>query len=251
MIRRLLTSAALIGTVAAGTLAVPAAPRAEAAAGTRYLDPVFSSATVSKDLTYGSAVNDRGQTQTLKLDLYRPAGDTATARPAVVVVHGGAFVVGNKSVGAPWAEDLAKRGYVTVSIDYRLATVDIQTDLVAYVNAVYDAKHDAQAAVRWLRKNAAAYGIDPDRIGMTGGSAGAATSLLVAFDGTDVGESGNPGYSSAVDAVVANSGTMGTGVQSPGDAPALMLNGTTDTTVKYANAKATCDKAVRDRKSVV
>ena len=104
-------------------------------------------------------------------------------------------------------------------------------------------QHDAQAAVRWLRKNASAYGIDSSRIGMTGGSAGAATSLFAAFDGTDVGDSGNPGYSSAVNAVVANSGAMGTGLQGPGDAPSLMLNGTADTTVKYPNAKATCDKA--------
>lgn len=244
MIRRLLTTAALTGAVVAGSLVAPAAALSGAAPGVRYLDPVFSSAAVTKDLTYGSAENDRGQTQALKLDLYRPAGDAATGRPAVVVVHGGAFVVGTKSQAGLWAEDLAKRGYVAVSIDYRLATVDIQSDLAAYIGAMYDAKHDAQAAVRWLRKNAAAYGIDPDRIGMTGGSAGAATSLLVAFDGTDVGDSGNPGYSSAVDAVVANSGTMGTNLQSPGDAPALMLNGTADDTVKYANAKATCDKAV-------
>lgn len=241
MIRRLLACAALIGT-AAGTLAVPAVARPAAASGIRYLDPVFST-TVTKDLTYGSAVNDQGKTQTLKLDLYRPAGDTATGRPAVVVVHGGAFIVGNKSNGAVWAEDLAKRGYVAVSIDYRLATKDINSDVAAYIGAMYDAKHDAQAAVRWLRKNAATYGIDPDRIGMTGGSAGAATSLLVAFDGADVGTSGNPGYSSAVNAVVANSGTMGTNLQSADDAPSLMLNGTADTTVKYANAKATCDKA--------
>lgn len=242
MIRRLLTCAILLAT-AAGTLAVPAEARPSALAGTRYLDPVFSSATVTKDLPYGSAVNDRGQTQTLGLDLYRPAGDTETARPAVVVVHGGGFVAGSKARGAVWAEDLARRGYVAVSIDYRLATVSIPRGSAAYAKAVYDAKHDAQAAVRWLRKNAAAYGVDPYRIGMTGGSAGAATSLIVAWDGADVGTSGNPGYSSAVDAVVANSGTMLSSILGPGDAPALMLNGTADPTVAYGDAKATCDQA--------
>lgn len=231
------------GASPAGASLAGATAAAGGATGVRYLDPVFSSATVTNNLTYGSAVNDRNQVETLKLDLYRPAGDAVADRPAVVVVHGGGFVVGNKGHSAMWAEDLAKRGYVAVSIDYRLATVDIESDFGAYVAAMYDAKHDAQAAVRWLRKNAATYGIDPARIGMTGGSAGAATSLLVAFDPTDVGDSGNPGYASTVRAVVSNSGTMGTGLQSAGDAPALMLNGTADTTVKYANAKATCDKA--------
>ena len=243
MIRRLLSCGALAVAVAACSLAVPASAPAGAATGTRYLDRVFSSATVTKDLAYGSAVNDRGQTQTLELDLYRPAGDTATARPAVVVVHGGGFVTGTKEKSAVWADDLAKRGYVAVSIDYRLASGSIPRGSAAYVRAVYDAKHDAQAAVRWLRKNATAYGVDPDRIGITGGSAGAATSLIVAWDGGDVGTSGNPGYSSAVDAVVANSGTMSASILGAGDAPALMLNGTADTTVAYGDAKATCDQA--------
>lgn len=222
--------------------AAPAAPRA--AAGVRYLDPVFSQVTVNRDLQYGSAVNDRGQTEALKLDLYRPAGDTATDRPAVVVAHGGAFVTGNKGWAGVWADDLARRGYVTVSIDYRLATVDISSDPRAYVAAVFNAKHDAQAAVRWLRKNAATYGIDPDRIGMTGGSAGAAMSLLVAAHPEDVGDSGNPGFSSAVRAVVSNSGTLGTAFATDDDPPALLVNGTADPTVPFANAKAYCDGAV-------
>ena len=63
-----------------------------------------------------------GQTVTLKMDIYQPTSDTVTARPAIVWVHGGSFCCGNKS--SPEIVDkasvFAKKGYVTVSIDYRL-----------------------------------------------------------------------------------------------------------------------------------
>jgi acetyl esterase/lipase len=65
--------------------------------------------------------------------------------------------------------------------------------------------HDAKAAVRWVRANAKKYRVNPDRIGVTGGSAGGHLSLLVGLtdpaSGVE-GESGNPGQSSRVQAVV-------------------------------------------------
>lgn len=273
MARRLRPVALLLAVAAVSALALPggsgpagasvgsasgaAAPGAtgatgavgQAGPGLRYLDQVFSSVQATPNLTYGSAINDRNQTEALKLDLYRPAGDTATDRPAVVMVHGGGFVGGSKESFRGRAEDLALRGYVVVSIDYRLATVPIgrtpgQPPSAAYLKAVTDAKHDAQAAVRWLRANAGTYGIDPDRIGITGGSAGAVTSLTVAWGSDEPGNSGNPGYSSEVLAAVADSGAAGDILQDPSDPPALMLNGTADTTVLISEATETCDAAV-------
>ncbi len=234
--------------------ASPAAPavgagvaQAPAAGPIRHLDQVFPSATVTKDLVYGSAVDDQGATEQLKLDLYRPAGDTATGRPAIVYVHGGGFVAGDKAQTASTSTDLARRGYVVVSIDYRLSSMDPRqpggpiTD--QYIQAVLDAQHDAQAAVRWLRANAATYGIDPSRIGITGSSAGAVTALAVGYHADDPGDSGNPGYPSDVKAVVADSGAIGTTLQRPGGAPAMMLNGTADTRALYPEATASCDAA--------
>src|SRR5688572_20689184 len=88
----------------------------------RYRDLTFSGVTVTRDIQYGSAVNQSGATQALRLDLYRPTGDTLTRRPAIVFVHGGGFTGGDKASGvAPdMANHFARLGYVTVSINYRL-----------------------------------------------------------------------------------------------------------------------------------
>jgi acetyl esterase/lipase len=59
-------------------------------------------------------------------------------------------------------------------------------------------KHDAQAAVRWLRANAATYRLDPSRIAIGGSSAGAITAMMVSYNAVDPGSSGNPGYPSDV-----------------------------------------------------
>ena len=74
--------------------------------------------------------------------------------------------------------------------------------------AAVDAQHDAQAAVRWLRAHAAQYGVDPDRIAIGGGSAGADVALLVGAHSEDPGTSGTPGESSKVGGVVSISGVL-------------------------------------------
>jgi acetyl esterase/lipase len=137
------------------------------------------------------------------------------------------------------ASFFARQGYVAVSINYRLlappgcgGNPDPTPECRA---AAVEAQHDAQAAVRWLRRNAATYRIDTERIGMGGGSAGAITSLLVGWRPEDPGTSGNPGFSSAIRAAVSVSG--GSPDESPitaGDAPALFIHGTVDRTVPYA-----------------
>src|SRR6185436_11342997 len=92
------------------------------AAPLRYRDPVFATVTKTTDVVYGSAVDQNGTTQSLKLDVYQPTGDAVSKRPAMVWVHGGGFSSGNKTSPEIVAEanDLAKKGYVSVSIDYRL-----------------------------------------------------------------------------------------------------------------------------------
>jgi acetyl esterase/lipase len=205
----------------------------------RYRDAIFPTADVSSDLTYGSAPDLAGAPVTLKLDLYQPAGDTVAERPAVVYVHGGGFTAGSKAAGAAFATFFARRGYVAVSIDYRLLSADgcggQPTPPPICETAAQAAQHDAQAAVRWLRRHAATYRIDPDRIAIAGGSAGAVTSLLVGWRSEDPGTSGNPGFSSAVRAVASISGGVPTNAFiGAGDAPVIVFHGTADTTVPYA-----------------
>ncbi|WP_229427200.1 alpha/beta hydrolase [Massilia atriviolacea] len=106
---------------------------------------------------------DRGQRR-LQLDLYLPAQAARDKGPlaAVVLVHGGGWRSGQRSNMAPLAARLAARGIAAAVIDYRLAGE------ARYPAAI----HDVKAALRWMRANSAAHGIDPQRIAVAGGSAG-------------------------------------------------------------------------------
>ena len=208
------------------------------AAPLRYRDQKFAAVTKTADITYGSAVDQSQVTQTLKLDLYQPTGDTIQKRPAIVWVHGGGFSGGDKT--SPEIVDEAnwfsKEGYVNVSINYRLfgSGCSAAGATAGCVQAIIDAQHDAQAAVRFLRRYATTYRIDKTRIAIGGSSAGAITALEVAANSEDPGTSGNPGFSSAVGGAVSLSGAKLLGAKmSAGDAPFLDFHGTNDGLVPY------------------
>jgi acetyl esterase/lipase len=132
--------------------------------------------------------------QHLKLTLFRPSQGNGPF-PAVVCIHGGGFRAGDRHGYEGLCRKLAMRGYVAVTVSYRLAP---KYQFPA-------ALHDVKAAVRWLRANAEKYHIDPDRIGVTGGSAGGTLAQLLGVT-ADVprfeGDGGNPGFSSRVTCVV-------------------------------------------------
>ena len=220
------------------------------AAPLRYRDAVFSAATTTSDISYGSAADQAGTTVDLKLDMVTPTGDTNTSRPAIVWVHGGSFCCGDKTSGELLVEmaTFAKEGYVNVSINYRLLPAGCSASgggQQACVQEIIDAQHDAQAAVRFLRKNAATYKVDPNRIAIAGTSAGAITALDVGANSEDPGTSGNPGFSSKVGAAVALSGAKLVGnPQTTGDAPSLMFHGTADPLVPYQWALNTYNEAI-------
>lgn len=77
---------------------------------------------VQKNLIYGVASNFLGNTDTLKLDLYKPLGCSLTNRPILVLIHGGAWLGGDKSDASlvQVANEFAQRGYITASVNYRL-----------------------------------------------------------------------------------------------------------------------------------
>lgn len=216
----------------------------------RYRDQVFTTVNKTADVSYGSAVDQQGTTVDLKLDVYQPAGDTNAKRPAIVWVHGGGFSGGDKTSGEIVAEatDMAKKGYLNVSINYRLyppgCSASSGGSQVGCVQAIIDAQHDAQAAVRFLRKNAATYGVDTNRLAIGGSSAGAITALNVGANAEDPGTSGNPGFSSAVKGALSLSGAKLLGnPQSAGDAASLMFHGTADPLVPYQWAVNTLNDA--------
>jgi acetyl esterase/lipase len=211
----------------------------------RYRDIVFPRLAVSTGLQYGSASDFHGHAIPLTLDLYRPARDRARHRPAIVLVHGGSYTHGtskNKNI-VTLADAFAERGYVAVSINYRLLGGGRCNGLRAKgCVPSLAAQQDAQAAVRWLRAHARAFRIDRGRIAVAGTSAGAATALAVAANPHNAGQSGNPGYSSRVSAAISISGTLPhavTPASFAGTPPILMFNGTADALVPFRTALAT------------
>ncbi|MFM7243623.1 MAG: prolyl oligopeptidase family serine peptidase [Planctomycetaceae bacterium] len=154
----------------------PTAPPPVAAAPTKKpRDVVFpDDVRVERDVAYLGP--DRKQ----KADLYFPL-EMPTGRrvPAVIIIHGGGFNDGDKDrrrevmIGG----HLARRGYVGMSIDYLLWSKGIK-------NPTWPRNlQDAKTAVRWLRANADRLGIDPERIGVIGGSAGGNLAAMLAVTG--------------------------------------------------------------------
>ena len=201
----------------------------------RYRDEVFTAVELTTDVPYGRAVDQNGQQVELLLDVYEPAGDTAAARPAIVWVHGGGFARGTKTSPelVEQANLFARKGYVNVSITYRLWPGGCFPVTAQCVQAIVDAKHDAQAAVRYLRAHADELGVDTDRIAIAGTSAGAITALNVAYGADDVGDSGNPGHPSTVRGAVSLSGAALVTAPDAGEPKALLFHGTADTIVPY------------------
>ena len=126
------------------------------------------------------------------LDLYQPVFSSRN-RPAIIMVHGGGWSGGNKSANIALARHYANLGYVCVSINYRLAPTHVWPAQI----------DDTQAAVRWMRKNSRALGLNPQRIGAVGASAGGHLSLFLgATDTINDFDPALSGYPSRVQAVV-------------------------------------------------
>ena len=220
----------------------------------RYQSDIFPKIDSITNVQYGEAVNLNNEKEKLLLDIYMPQSDTARKRPLLIGVHGGGFVNGNKSGGFQLSvcKNLAKKGYVATSIDYRLGVEKPRTN-TAYFEAMYRAVQDAKAVVRFFRKNAEMYGIDTSKIYVLGGSAGSMTVLQLAYldqnevpsdidikkMGTLEGTSGNAGFSSKVHGVVDCWGAM---VDfkwiNKGDVPLYCIHGTADSTVPYDDSYA-------------
>jgi len=141
------------------------------------------------DVVYG-----KGGDVDLRLNIGRPR-ESSGPLPCVVVIHGGGWAAGNKNGHNAQVHEFVQKGYVSATIHYRFAP-----------KYVFPAQvEDVKCAIRYLRANAEKYGIDKNRIGAVGFSAGAHLSMMLgAMDKEDglEGEGGNPDESSKVNAVV-------------------------------------------------
>jgi acetyl esterase/lipase len=166
---------------------------------------------VEKDVPYAGTKNPR---QTLDLLLPKtPKADKPL--PVVVNIHGGAWMSGDKSNGTPMLASMVASGdYAAVSIGYRLSG-----------EATWPAQiHDCKAAIRWIRANAAKYHLDPERIGVMGGSAGGHLVAMLGTSGGDEALEGDlgpyKGVSSKVRCVVDQFGPAE--LSTMGDAPSSL-----------------------------
>ena len=190
--RLVYSAAALLGTglclAAQQPSSAPAAPSGAATTSNS------RSVSIQEDVPYAQ-VNG----QPLLLDAYRPAGQAARPRPAVVLIHGGGWTRFDKSSMRSMAQLLARSGFVAFSVDYRL--------LRGTENRWPAQLDDVQRAVRWVRANAATYEVNPDRIGAFGHSAGGQLAALLGMEQTrDNSDPALARYSSRVQAVVDVSG---------------------------------------------
>lgn len=137
--------------------------------------------TVERDVTYGT-VDDVD----LKMDIYYPAV-AAGPVPALLHVHGGGWTKGDKALTAGIIDiiNLLRQGYLVASINYRLAP---EYKFPAQIQ-------DVKCAVRYLRAHASEYGIDPDRIGAFGGSAGGHLVALLGVTDDSAGFDNSGGWS--------------------------------------------------------
>jgi len=159
----------------------------EAQSGTRFLDPVFNEVTTTEAIPFSSAIRE-GQTTptTLYLDFYEPTGDTMAKRPMVIMVFGGAFVTGSRDYVdmVAYCTRLAKLGYATASIDYRLLSW-LQFSESALMRDAYMAAQDVSSAIRFFKLHCDDYRIDPERIFLLGNSAGSIAILAEMFMGEE------------------------------------------------------------------
>ncbi|MCK4966529.1 alpha/beta hydrolase [bacterium] len=132
------------------------------------------------DVVYG-----KGGDKDLKLDLFLPE-NSKRSHIGIIFIHGGGWSNLSKEYLKEWGYYFANRGYVSVSIDYRLS------DEAKFPAAIEDCK----CAVRWMRASAPKYGIDPDKIAVFGESAGGHLTALLGTSGGIKELEGNGGHSS-------------------------------------------------------
>lgn len=215
---------------------------------------------IEKDVPY------LGPDRAEKLDLYLPTEDPITGRkrPGILIIHGGGWTAGDKGAKREIniGTTLASHGYVCVSINYALASEGHPT----WPRNL----HDCKRAVRWLRKNADKYRIDPDHIGAIGGSAGGHLVAMLAVTGSEGGfePAEDSEFSCRVQAAVPMYPGRPAGMDrdhvmfpgtlaelpelyraaapihhvTKGDAPMLILHGTADTTTPLSGSQRFAEK---------
>jgi hypothetical protein len=170
--------------------------------GVRYRTALFTDVLTAEDVQYSQGETIGGDTVDLFLDIYEPSGDAVSHRPTIVLGFGGSFIVGTRKDIAELCKEYAKRGFVAVSIDYRLYDLPLfpfpraeQMEEVVVKTVV-----DMRAALSFLVDDARKdnmYGIDTSQFFVGGVSAGSIMALHTAM--LDFGDDIPAGIGSKLD----------------------------------------------------
>ena len=211
----------------------------------RYLNPVFEKIEIQKDIEFGEVKNYEGKIEKLLLDIYSPQDDTLSKRPLFFLMHGGGFRPGNdktQSYIVNLANDFSRRGYICISINYRIR----ENPKDDKKGTMTDALKDAIAGLDWIRKNHESLRIDPSKIVVGGGSAGGMLAVNFCFKDTSIAEKWDKS------GIIALVNLWGSPDQSymfstidKSDPPVIIVHGTADKLVPFENSL----QLVKDLKS--
>lgn len=141
-----------------------------------------------QDKLYGFNLNAAGNVDSLRFNVYYPNKliDGLSKRPLVIMIHGGELIGGSRSDMNNYCDQLARRGYVAATVDYRLGwdsgvSGACNGNILQFKNAVYRALQDVNASIRYLTYHASDYDIDTGFIFLAGQSEGAMLALHSTF----------------------------------------------------------------------
>ncbi len=230
--------------------------------GSRYIDDIFTEIKVTQGLKYGEGETINGNLQELFLDVYEPENDELDRRPVIVLAFGGSFISGAREDIQFLCEAYVRKGYVAVSIDYRLydgPPFPIPTE-EQMKTVVIKSVSDMKAAIRYMREDADTdniFRIDPNFVFVGGISAGSITAfhtavidendefpedistILADNGGLEGNTSDNYEYSSDVQGVVNFSGGLNDASWiDENDPPFVSIHDDMDVVVPYGNGFA-------------
>lgn len=151
--------------------------------GERYKDKVFDKVDLKKNISYGAMDMPKNKDRDYLMDIYQPENDSEKKRPVIIWLHGGGFKLGKKtSRGIPlWCNDFAKRGYVSIAMNYRKGKGLPKNDFRSLTDGCFVTMADINQVINYCKTNAATLGIDTTKIILGGNSAGSMAAIQFVY----------------------------------------------------------------------
>jgi acetyl esterase/lipase len=192
---------------------------------------------IEKDIPFGEVVNFKGEKETLLLDVYKPVEGVLKNRPAILWMHGGGFRYGNDKTQryiVEMATRFAKRGYVCISINYRVR----ENPREDKSGTMKDALDDAMNGLNWIRINSEKLGIDKTKIVVGGGSAGGILGTNFCYrEGNQSEQWDKRGIVAFINLWGSPDDSWGKFTVDKNDPPMIIIHGTEDASVPFVNSE--------------